>query len=41
MNGAIEFSDASEGLMSQIVRLQVVPDERPSRIWGVRQGKLI
>ena len=27
MNGRIEFSDASECLMSQIVRLQVVPDD--------------
>jgi hypothetical protein len=27
VNGPIEFSDASECLMSQIVRLQVVPDD--------------
>jgi AraC-like DNA-binding protein len=27
VNGAIEFGDVSEGLMSQIVRLQVVPDD--------------
>ena len=27
MNGTIEFDDVSEGLMSQIVRLQVVPDD--------------
>ena len=27
VNGAIESGDVSEGLMSQIVRLQVVPDD--------------
>ena len=27
VNGTIEFGDASECLMSQVIRLQVVPDD--------------